>query len=307
MQRRPDVIVVLTTPPMFAFPVWLIARLKSARLVFWVMDVYPDLAVELGVLGRRSPVTGVLRYLSRRVLMGADCVVTLGEFMATHVGRAGARTVETVHNWADGEAIRPRGIEGHPLREGWNWSDRFVVLYSGNLGLAHDFATILDAAEILRDRSDVRVAFVGSGAQTAWVEQEVRRRGLPNVEFRPWVPLTELGSSLTAGNVHLVTLRAELAGMLVPSKIYGILAAGRPTIYVGPRESEVAEILNDGDCGVSIVPGDGPAVAEAVLAYVDDLGRCVEHGRRARELFERKYDKGRAVARLTRLIESVDD
>ena len=307
VQRSPDVIVVLTTPPMLAFPAWLLARLKSARLIFWVMDVYPDLAVELGVLGRGSPVTAVLRHLSRRVLKGADGVVALGEFMAAHVRRAGAATVETVHNWADGKAIRPRDVEGHPLREAWNWSDRFVVLYSGNLGLAHEFATILDAAEILRDRSEVVVAFVGSGAQAAWVEDEVRRRGLSNVEFRPWMPLTELGSSLTAGNVHLVTLRSELAGLLVPSKIYGILAAGRPTIYIGPRNSEIGEILSEGDCGVSIAPGDGRAVAEAVLAYADDPGRCIDHGRHARDLFDRAFDRSRAVRRLTRLIESVGE
>jgi len=304
-QRKPDVVVVLTTPPMLAFPSWLVARLRSARLVFWVMDVYPDLAFELGVLRRNSPGAAILRFFSRSVLKGADRVVALGKFMAAHLKQAGARHVVTVHNWADGEAIHPRNIDDHPLREAWGWSNRFVVLYSGNLGLAHDFETVLDAAEMLRERTDVLLAFVGSGPQAARVEAEVRRRGLTNVEFRPWMAQEQLGSSLTAGDVHLVTLRGDLAGLLVPSKIYGILAAGRPTIYVGPRRSEVAEILNEGKCGVSIAPGEARAFADAVLAYADDPARRAEHGRRARAQFDRAYDRTRAVRRLTDVIESV--
>ena len=304
-QRKPDVVVVLTTPPMFAFPSWLIARLRSARLVFWVMDVYPDLAFELGVLRRGSAVAAILRYISQRVLKGADRVVALGAFMAARLKQAGAAEVVTVHNWADGDAIRPRSVDGHPLREAWGWSNRFVVLYSGNLGLAHDFETALDAAELLRNRADVLLAFVGSGPQAARVEAEARRRGLTNVEFRPWMALEQLGSSLTAGDVHLVTLRRDLAGLLVPSKIYGVLAAGRPAIYVGPPRSEVAEILNEGGCGVSISPGDARALADAVLDYADDPARRTEHGRRARVLFDRAYDRTRAVRRLIDVIESV--
>jgi glycosyltransferase involved in cell wall biosynthesis len=302
VHRKPDVVVVLTTPPMLAFPAWLIARLRSASLVFWVMDVYPELAFELGVLRRGSVGGAVLRYLSRRVLKGADSVVALGEHMAAHLKQAGARSVETVHNWADGRAIRPRSTEEHPLRESWGWTDRFVVLYSGNLGLAHDFETVLDGAEILRERKDVLLAFVGSGPQTARVKSEVRRRGLDNVEFRPWMALEQLGSSLTAGDVHLVTLRSHLAGLLVPSKIYGILAAGRPAIYVGPEESEVAEILRDGECGVSVAPGEARRFADTVLAYADDPSRRAEHGRRARALYERAFDRTRALRRLTDVI-----
>jgi glycosyltransferase involved in cell wall biosynthesis len=302
--HKPEVVVVLTTPPMIAFPSWLVARFRSARLVFWVMDVYPDLAFELGVLRRGSIGGAVLRYLSRRVLKGADRVVALGDQMAAHLKKAGARRVEIVHNWADGQAIRPRSTKEHPLRESWGWTERFVVLYSGNLGLAHDFETVLGGAEILREREDVLLAFVGSGPQAAHVASEVQRRGLTNVEFRPWMALEQLGSSLTAGDVHLVTLRGLLAGLLVPSKIYGILAAGRPAIYVGPEESEVAEILNEGECGVSVAPREARAFAAAVLAYADDPSRRLEHGRRARALFERAFDRTRAVRQLTDLIES---
>lgn len=305
IQRKPDVIVVLTTPPMLAFPSWCIARLRSTRLVFWVMDVYPDLAFELGVVRRGSPGATVLSYLSQRVLKGADAVVALGEVMAAHLKQAGARRVETVHNWADGDAIRPRSVGDHPLRQAWGWSNRFVVLYSGNLGLAHEFDTILDAAELLRDRSDLLLAFVGSGPQAGRVKAEVRRRGLNNVEFRPWMAQEQLGLSLTAGDVHVVTLRRGLAGLLVPSKIYGILAAGRPTIYVGPQKSEIAEILQVGGCGVSIAPGQARAFADAVLAYASESERRLEHGRRARDRFDRAFDKTQAVRRLTDVIESV--
>jgi len=307
LQRRPEVVVTLTTPPMLALPALSLARLKRARFVFWVMDVYPDLAFELGVLRRGSVVGRLFERLSRHVLRGSDAVAALGEPMAEVLRAAGARRVEIVHNWADGEAIVPLSVEENPLRRECGWQDRFVVLYSGNLGLAHEFETVLCAAERLRDRPDVLFAFVGTGPSLERLRQECRRRGLTNVEFRPWVPHRELGRSLTSGDIHLITLREGLAGLLVPSKIYGTLAAGRPTVFVGPANSEITAILREGECGVHVSPGEDGALAEAIAAYAVDEPRRLEHGRRARLLFERRYSGERALRQLTALIEADGD
>jgi glycosyltransferase involved in cell wall biosynthesis len=305
VERRPDVIVVLTTPPMLALPALLIARLKGARLVYWVMDVYPDLAFALGALRAGSIAGRSLERLARRLLVEADAVVALGEAMAERLRRGGARRVEAFHNWADGAAIRPLPIDDHPLRRAWGWTDRFVVVYSGNLGLAHEFDTVLDAAERLVGRPDVRIAFVGGGPRRDGLEREVRRRRLSNVEFRPWMESRDLGLSLTAGDLHLVTLRPGLGGLLVPSKIYGVLAAGRPSIYVGPQDGEVASLLDAGGCGCTIEPGDGGALAAAIAAYADEAALCAEHGRRARALFERGFDRERGVERWVGLVEGL--
>jgi len=293
LQREVDVVVSLTTPPMLDTLGLAAARLRRARSVSWVMDVYPELAFELGILARRSVVGRLLGCVSRSTLRRTDVAIALGPTMARRLRECGATRIHTVP------------VAGHALRAAWGWGNRFVVLYSGNLGLAHDFDTILDAAELLRGGPDVRFAFVGAGPRRDAVQAEVRRRGLQNVEFRPHVERPQLGQSLTAGDLHLVTLREGVAGLVVPSKIYGILAAGRPTLYVGPDEGEVAEILEEGRCGTRIAPGDAAGLATAIRDYVADEGRCSDEGARARELFDRRFARERALGTLQGLFESL--
>lgn len=292
---RPDVVLCLSTPPMIAALGWLYARLRGAAFVYWVMDVYPDVAFELGVLRRGSPAGWALGALSRFLVRRADRVVALGRTMADRLERGSGRRSDVVHNWADGDVIRPRPVVGHPLRAEWGWDGRFVVLYSGNQGLAHEFDTVLDAAEGLAEDGDVLFAFVGGGPRRAEVEAEVRRRGLPNVEFRPYVERERLGESLTAGDVHLVTLRDGLPGLLVPSKIYGIFAAGRPTLYVGPAEGEIHDHVAAGRCGTRVAVGDVDGLVAAVRAYRDDPETVRTQGAAARATFEACYARRHGV------------
>jgi glycosyltransferase involved in cell wall biosynthesis len=300
---HPDLIVSLSTPPMVAALGAAVARWRGARSVFWVMDVYPDLAFALGALRPESAAGRFFTWLSRRSLSASDRVVALGECMAERLKKNGAERIEVVHNWADENAIRPAPVSGNRLRTQWEWNGRFVVLYSGNLGLAHEFETALGAAELLRDRADVLFAFVGGGPRLEETRRVARDRGLPNVEFRPYVARDLLGESLTAGDVHLVTLREAMPGLLVPSKIYGILAAGRPTLYVGPDRGEIFEILAQGECGLRVANGDAAGLAEAVRGYADEPERCREQGRRARELFERRFTKRECLARFMGILE----
>lgn len=303
LQSRPEVIVSLSTPPLVAWVGLLLARLRGARSIYWVMDVYPDLAFRLGALRPGSPAGRLLERISRATLRGSTAVVALGETMAARLRAGGLRNVATIHNWADGEAIRPRPADGHPLREAWGWTGRFVVLYSGNMGLAHEFETVLAAAELLRRDRGVLLSFVGGGPRRAEVEREARRRGLDNVEFRPYVERERLGLSLTAGDLHLVTLREGMPGLLVPSKIYGVLAAGRPTLYVGPEAGEVADIIAAGRCGTRVAAGDVQGLAGAIERYARDAALREEEGRRARRLFEERFDKPRALRSFARLVE----
>jgi glycosyltransferase involved in cell wall biosynthesis len=246
----------------------------------------------------------VLGVISRFVLRRSDAVVALGETMGARLESSGAKNVTVVHNWADGDAIRPRPMENHPLRSEWDWGDRFVVLYSGNMGMAHEFDTALSAAEKLAEHEEIRFAFIGDGPRRREVEDEALRRGLNNVEFRPYVERARLGESLTSADVHLVTLRARMPGLLVPSKIYGILAAGRPTLYVGPDEGEIADILRRGDCGCRVPIGGVDALCRAILEYCrNDRLRDAE-GERARRLFDERYTREHGLRAFHELIEA---
>lgn len=300
---RPDLVITLTSPPMIPIVGFVAARLRSAKSYNWVMDHYPDVAFALGHLSPRSLTGRLLESMSGQVLRRSDRVIALGDTMARHLAELSGRAVEVVYEWADGRLIRPCPVEGHPLRSDWGWDGRFVVLYSGHLGLAHEFDTALGAAMLLRDRPEVHFAFIGTGPRAAEVECKARRLGLRNVEFRPLVERGDLGRSLTAADVHLVTMRNEVAGLLVPAKIYGALASGRPCIFVGPAECEVSSFLSEGCCGTRVAVGDAEGLAAAARRYLDEPSTLAEEGRRARALFERRFDMPRAMRAFRELVE----
>jgi len=297
----PDVIVGLSSPPFVGMLAVVAARLRGSRSVYWAMDVHPDVAFALGAVSPGGPAGRLLAASSRWTLRSADLVIALGETMRERLEAQGARVVEVVHNWAD-EGIDPHG--GGALRAERGWEDRCVVLYSGNFGLAHEFDTLLDAAALLSGHREILFAFAGAGPRRAEVEQRLRSSGGRNIEFLPPVPRPQLGASLASADLHAVTLRPGVAGLLVPSKIYGILAAGRPTLYVGPEVGEVFEIVRSG-CGTAVRIGDSESLGREILTYANDPSRREREGRAARTLFEARFTMQAQTGRLCALLAEV--
>src|SRR2546423_701534 len=217
--RRGDVVVAMTDPPLLSVVAALACALRGARLINWTQDLFPEVATALGM---RAP--GLARPLRDWSLHRAAMNVALGEQMAARIRARGAPAVVR-HNWADA-ALHP--VETSALRSQWGLGDAFVVAYSGNLGRAHEFATIAAAMRRLGDNAGIKFLFVGSGAQL----DAVRREAGGNALFAPYQPREALSESLSAGDAHLVSLQPQLEGLIVPSKFYGILAgapgAGRP-------------------------------------------------------------------------------
>jgi glycosyltransferase involved in cell wall biosynthesis len=298
---RPDVVVGMSTPPILGALAVAAARIRGARSAYWAMDVYPDLAFELGAMRPNSVLGRAFAALSRWTLRRADLVIALGETMAGRLSTAGARNVAVVHNWADGDAIRPMKAEESRISAERKWTGKFVVLYSGNLGLAHEFDTLLAAAEALREEG-VLVAFCGGGPRRAEVEAEVKRRSLTNVEFHPSVCREELGDLLAAGQLHAVTMRPRMAGLLVPSKVYGILAAGRPILYVGPAEGEIHDIISREDVGSSVRGGDVIRLVAEIRRFRDEPAERARAGKRARDLFDAKFTRSGQTCKLVALL-----
>jgi glycosyltransferase involved in cell wall biosynthesis len=303
--RRPDIFISLSTPPMIAALGLMLARVRRAQSVCWVMDVYPELAFEIGALDAGSLAGRSLAFLTRLTLRRSDAVVAIGETMEERLRAAGAGRLVTIHNWADGEAIRSGAERAEARRKEMGWEGRFVLLYSGNLGLAHEFDTILDAAEMLRGHPAVSFAFIGGGPCMDEIQRAVRQRSLSNVSIRPYVERRLLGESLTSGDVHLITLRPAMPGLLVPCKLYGVLAAGRPTIYIGPAAGEVFDIITDAQCGVRIPNGDPEALVQAILHYERDEEARKRAGWRARRLFEDRFTMSHGLGAFVRLLESL--
>ncbi|MBI3273462.1 MAG: glycosyltransferase family 4 protein [Planctomycetes bacterium] len=290
---RPDVIVTLSTPPLLSL-VGLATRLfRGSRFVYWVQDLYPDTAVALGLLGAGWK-SGALEALSRASLRGADRVVALGEGMRARVLGKGveAGRARVIPNWSDGAQVAPVAPERNAFRRAHGLGGRFVVLYSGNLGRAHEFDTLLGAAGRLGSAApDVCFLFVGGGPARKGVEREAAARGLSNVGFLPYQPREALAESLGSGDVLVVSLRPELEGCMVPSKVYGAMAAGRPVLYVGDPRGEVARLVRDAGCGMAVEPGDADGLADAVLRLRAGREEAEEMGRRGREWYLRRLDR----------------
>jgi glycosyltransferase involved in cell wall biosynthesis len=295
--ERPDVVVALSTPPLVA-ALGLAARwLRGARLVFWVMDVYPEVALELGALPRDGAAARLLARASRLVLDRADAVVALDEAMRERLVASGAdpRKVAVIDNWCDGDAIRPAPIGGNALRAQLGWDGAFTVSYSGNMGHGHDLATVARAME-LTAAEDLRWLFIGDGPRRAELERAARPLG-QKAAFLPYRPRDELPVSLTAAHASLVSLEPQLAGLLVPSKLYALLAAGVPVLYVGPSEGRVATVVREHGVGLAVKNGDARGLADAVERLRGDPAERAAMGRRGRALFEERFARRLALER----------
>lgn len=288
-----DTVVAKTDPPLISVVAGWAARRRKTRLVNWLQDIFPEVATALGVRGMNGPVAALLRKLRDASLRGAGMNVVLGRRMAQYVvGRGVAPSrVRVIPNWADGEAIRPLAVEDNPLRTAWGLDGKFVVGYSGNMGRVHEFGTVLDAAERLRDAPDILFLFIGDGRHRPWLEAEVKSRRLANVLFKSYQPREALGNSLALPDVHLITLRPEVEGFVAPSKFYGIAAAGKPTVFVGDPAGEIGALVTQAKCGVAIREGDPAGLAQWLTQLAQDPKSVAEMGARARVLFEERFER----------------
>lgn len=264
-----DAVISMTDPPLQLVAVaW--ASWRARKRIHWAQDLYPDLAEELGVIKRGGVVARNLLAMSVRALRRQEDVVVPGRCMREKLISRGVdvRAIEVIPNWSP--VRRPEGSAVAAMREHLGWGGKFVVLYSGNLGMAHDFETLVEAANILQG-SGIQMVFAGEGPRL----DEVRRKmaSLDGVAFLPSQPKEGLASFLASADVHLVTLRVGLSGLAVPSKAYGIMAAGRPVIYVGPEDSETARFVTKAGTGIVVSNGDSKGVADAIREMKNDKNR----------------------------------
>ena len=278
---RTDFIVTMTDPPMLAAIGPLLAFFKKNKIIHWAQDIYPEVAEELGVLPSGHTITRVLREVSSFALQRHDAVISIGRCMLQRMVARGipAEKIHLIPNWAP--PIAPCDKFNNPFRRQQGLEGGFVVAYSGNMGLAHDFDTILAVAESLRGRHIVFL-MIGDGPRRAEIQRAANSRGLDNMRFLPSQLPDKLSESLSAADAHLVTMRTPLCGLVVPSKFYGVLAAGRPCLFVGPKESEVALSLTELDAGMVIDPENPSALAAAILDWAMDPVAHAAACRRAR-------------------------
>src|SRR5436309_2123106 len=304
--QRQDILVVLTDPPMLSVLAAVVRVLKQCRAVCWLQDVFPDIAVQAEVL-REGIISQTLRHLALWSLRRMDRVVVLGRCMERHVLELGLPPERLIRipNWADGALIRPLDRADNPFLDEVKFRDRFVVMYSGNLGMVHESDTIIGMIRETRSLEHLRFCLVGDGYLKQRLADLARHEQWNHVILLPYQAKERLRYSLAAGDVHLVTLKANMAGLSVPSKIYGIMAAGRPVIFIGPPDSEVAHLVQEAACGFVIEPGDVRGAVQALLSYYRDSAQLEEHGYAARVYFERHCDRSIATQRFWQVLQQI--
>ena len=309
LARPADVLVAMTDPPLISVPAQWAARLRSARLVNWLQDIFPEIAAHLGIHLAHGLSGSLLRRLRDNSLRTAASNVVLGRLMRERVSALGVdpTKIAVIPNWADGAALQPTPPGTNPLRAAWSLGDKFVVGYSGNLGRVHEFETLLGAAHALRTQTEIAFLIIGDGAQKAALMAASVEQALPNLLWKPYQPRALLSQSLGVADVHIVTLRPELEGLVVPSKFYGIAAVGRPTICIGDPEGEIGAVVRAADCGCCVPEGDAAGLVAAIVRLRDDPLLRERMGRNARRIFEERYDKPIAAEQWRRLLHDVTE
>lgn len=299
-RRQIDLIVTQTNPPLIVPTVALVAAVRRSPFVIIAQDVYPEV---LFASGAATPDTLVGRALTRLFSWAyrrARHVVVLGPFMNRRIRAKGVRPerIVTISNWATGEIRREHGPD-NPLRSKWRLQNRFVVLYSGNIGVGHEFKTFLEGVRIAAaDRPELTVVFVGGGSRLAEVRALAKSLGIADrVIFEDFVAAEMLPLSMGIADLALVTLRDGFEGVIVPSKLLGYMARGIPTLYVGP-DSDIAEMIQNAGCGACCGTEQSHKVAEVLsvaMSFPEQLQRWSDGGRSyyarhlSRELAVRQY------------------
>lgn len=274
---RRDLVISMTDPPMQVVIGRLYAWMKGTHHIHWCQDLYPDLLPSLGIRVAK-PVMSWMKKLSRRSMKSCDRVIVIGRCMARQLSHTGVETtrVTFIPNWPDFEVLDPAAsaprmpapsvMQDHKelLRDE---SPKFRVLYAGSIGRAHPMKTIVEAAALLSDHPEIEFVFAGDSPGHERLARERDKKGLQNIKFTPFQPIDRLRSLLESGDIHLVSLREQAAGMMVPCKFYSSMASGRPCIFIGPQDTEVARVLEECQAGVVVGQGDAESLRDAILMY----------------------------------------
>lgn len=302
---RPDLVLCMTDPPMVGAVGLAVARRFRAPLLVISEDVFPEIATKLGRLENRL-VVGTLRRLVQLYLKRADRIVAIGDTMRRRLEEKGAarERIRVIPNWIDTKAVSPKPRDNEWARAN-GLVGTFVVMHSGNVGHAQNLDVLVRATTFLRDLDRLQVVIIGFGARYADMVALAKRLEADRVRFLPYQPREVLAMSLSSADLHFVGLVKGLAGYVVPSRLYGIMAAGRPVVVAADPESETAQLVAEVGCGIVIPPGRPELLALAVRDAYEGLYDLEEMGRRGRAYAEREADTAVALGRYRAVLDEL--
>jgi colanic acid biosynthesis glycosyl transferase WcaI len=299
----PDLVLCMTDPPIVGDLGVVVARRFGVPVLVISQDVFPEIATELDRL-RNPAVVSVLGVLVASYLRRADRIVAIGETMRRRLEAKGAPPdrLRVIPNWVDTREITPQPRDNEWATQN-DLVSKFVVMHSGNVGHAQDLDSLVRAATFLRDLGDLRTVIAGFGARHAEMVALAERLEVEEtVRFLPYQKRERLPYSLSSADLHVVGLAKGLAGYVVPSRLYGVLSAGRPVIAAADDESETARLVREVGCGIVIPPGRPELLARTIRAAVEGEYDLAEMGRRGRAYVEEEADRVVAMKRYRALV-----
>lgn len=307
LSRGVDLNVFLTQPPLFSAWGQVLRLLRRQRYLMIVMDLYPWVAIQAGALRPSGLPARLAGAAAATTLRRAEGVVVIGRCMAERVAALGVERerIHLIPNWADTEVVQPIPTESNRLRRELGLDGKLVVMYSGNLGVTHYFDDLLAVAGRLKKRQEVAFLVAGGGSRLSEVQDTARDAGLSNVHLLGYQRHQDLALSLSAGDLHFVSLRSGFEGLVVPSKAYGVLAAGRPLIYQGSPQGEIARMIAEDEVGKVVAQGDVDGLEAAIVSALEDPPWRHRTGARARRLAEVRYSPAPGLAAYRAVISSL--
>jgi len=299
-------ILVSTSPPMCSIAAWIISFLRGVKMTYWIMDINPDQMIALGHLTEKSLPSRIFNGLNRRILSRADDVIVLDRFMADRINRkAGVSHKMTIlPPWPLDDYLGVVAHDENPFRKEHGLIGKFVIMYSGNHGHSNPVTTVLQAALRLQDDEDLVFAFVGGGMGKQEVEQTIAEHRPGNIISLPYQPLESLRYSLSAADVHVVTVGESVVGVVHPCKIYGAMSVARPILLVAPDPCHVSDLVEPSGIGWHIQHGDLDTAVETIRRIRNtDRETLATMGQKARHIIKQRFSKTSLLGQFSDVVE----
>lgn len=290
--------VLTSAPPFLGLIGWFYNKIFGHTYSCIIYDIYPEVAVRMGVVAHDHWIVRFWEFVNLKVWERAESLIVLSEPMKQLLVQKNkylADKIHVIHSWADPKFIVPIPKSQNWFADQYGLTDRFVILYSGNLGRCHDVQTILKCAQLLSNREDIQFVFIGNGVGAQVIKNAIASGELTNALQLPYQDKEVLPFSLTACDLSLVSMLPNVGDTIAPSKMYGILAAGRPVAAICPQDSYLREIIDEGDCGDCFDNGDAQGLADYICWLAENSSIQQRLGNNARRLLETKYTIDQAI------------
>lgn len=305
---KPDYLITLTTPPLLGTIGWVHKLFRTTRFIYWSMDLHPEAEIAAGLIKPKSSIASLFKRFHEKILASADAVVTLSSNMKKFVSDYAIpdSKVHLISIWSDENEITPEpksnGIALLPAEI----RDKFIVHYSGNLGLAHQFECLVQVMELAQIHSDIHFVFTGGGPQMPVLREKIELLQLKNVLFQPYVCRAELSISLSKADVQWFSLDPNFEGIAFPSKLIGYMASGRPILFLGANKADSAQEIENANCGFSFSISQPKAVLSTILSLKANPKLAEQLGTQARNYFEQELTKQVCCTKWMHLIDSLE-